>query len=591
MYGGVREYTPAYGLNKSANDYQNRDLRSSVSGLENRIMTLTAENEKLTLDLRDRYNDLQTWANRYDALEKNSQVVIEEYAAKLERQKQLELEDYITKGNSRISQDLQSLENQMKSLQGRIMDYENKIRLLNDENSRLQQITIERTAEADQWKVKYANLEKSVQSQMEDLRLSVELRTREGVDSVTREYSSRYLDEKRNYEIQLKSIRQAVVDLENKLRLTATDADRYNSLIGDKNNEINALKEKFINFERYKAQESQDLIEKLEDEKKEAVEREVRALSLKFGEERNRYETRIREISQVITELESQMNYLSSELERLQRTVEEKTRENDILKQEYMKLEQIKHLEYKALDQQFETLRKNALREADMDVKYQAERTALDGELMRLEHKVNELSAQKTALEEEHERLTSSYFELQREADSLRLNGRRNDNREEFELLKKENEKLRSLSLEANELRVRFDVEKQNYENQLAQLKQIVQANKNEIEKLYGLVDLRRQENEHGSKQLSDAREEISRLENACKDIEGRYMVLNNKYEQIGKEAQTLQKSRDLFRSQIERNNLEIAQKNRELLERIKEVDVLRGRYEDSINNIRAVSS
>ena len=45
-------------------------------------------------------------------------------------------------------------------------------------------------------------------------------------------------------------------------------------------------------------------------------------------------------------------------------------------------------------------------------------------------------------------------------------------------------------------------------------------------------------------------------------------------------------KTRDLYKAQWERNNLDITMKNKELIEKIHEVDNLRRRYEDALGRL-----
>ena len=54
-----------------------------------------------------------------------------------------------------------------------------------------------------------------------------------------------------------------------------------------------------------------------------------------------------------------------------------------------------------------------------------------------------------------------------------------------------------SLFKESNAAKVRFEVEKKAYENEIAQLQQGINSKKIEIAKLYDLIDTRRAENEN----------------------------------------------------------------------------------------------
>jgi hypothetical protein len=51
------------------------------------------------------------------------------------------------------------------------------------------------------------------------------------------------------------------------------------------------------------------------------------------------------------------------------------------------------------------------------------------------------------------------------------------------------------------------------------------------------------------------------------------------------------QRSRDLYKNQLEKNNADIAQKNRELLQKIQEVDALKQKYEEAIASVDPITT
>jgi len=285
------------------------------------------------------------------------------------------------------------------------------------------------------------------------------------------------------------------------------------------------------------------------------------------------------------------MTYLSVELDRVQSQLEEKTQEAENLKRELQRVEETKVREIQAMQQNYENLRRNALQVSDQDVRYQAEKAALETEIMQHRQKIGEYELQIRELIQDNQKSKDSNYELQKEVDALRAQTNdltaahpKFDNVDE---LKRENEKLRILSLEAHEVKLKFDVDKQNYENQVVQLRKMVQVGKAEVENLYNLVNARRQENDHLIKQLNDARNQVVKMETIYKELENKHMILEKKNDHNLREGQSLAKARDSLKYQVEKGNLELAQKNRELVERIREVDALKAKYEDAIYSIK----
>ena len=587
MISSFRNSRTSYSVDKPINSIYQSPISTSQMGLENHVAQLSAENERLSVDLKSRTDQIESMRSRFETLERNSNAALQEYADRLEHQKRMEVDEVINKSKTYLNTEIASLENQNKLLQTRNVENERKIYSLNDEVQRLTQIVREKTNEVEQWKLKYTHLESDAKLHSENLRSSIGAKSRDDLSSITREFNSKLQDERRNYEMQMKTVKQVLGDLESKLKLASSDAERFNLALAEKDNEIINLRNKFAQYEKTATEEINNLINKFEREKREFIDREITSQSLKFADERLRHEDQMKEISQHIIDVENKMKYLSIEIERLHALLQEKTRESDMLRQEYKRMEDAKNSEILNLQQNFENLRRSALKEVDIDTKYQAEKSALAAEILQYRQKVQELEANVQDLMQENEKLNGTYSFHEKEIENLRAQNRNKVNLGELEALKRENESLRLIVSEADELRSRFEVERQKKENQITQLAQYAQVNKLEIEKLYGLVDIRRQENENLNRQLNETRNEIEKFEFQNKELEGRCVVLNNKYEQMLKEAQNMQKSRDSFKSQLEKGNIEIAQKNRELLEKIKEVDTLKMKYEETISNLR----
>ena len=51
------------------------------------------------------------------------------------------------------------------------------------------------------------------------------------------------------------------------------------------------------------------------------------------------------------------------------------------------------------------------------------------------------------------------------------------------------------------------------------------------------------------------------------------------------------QRSRDIYKSQLEENHVDITKKNKELIEKIQEVDALKYKYQDALANVNPMST
>jgi len=51
------------------------------------------------------------------------------------------------------------------------------------------------------------------------------------------------------------------------------------------------------------------------------------------------------------------------------------------------------------------------------------------------------------------------------------------------------------------------------------------------------------------------------------------------------------QNARDLYRSQLEKNEIELSAKNKELIEKIYQIDLLKVKYEEAIANVDPITT
>ena len=144
---------------------------------------------------------------------------------------------------------------------------------------------------------------------------------------------------------------------------------------------------------------------------------------------------------------------------------------------------------------------------SDYEIRFQAERSSYETQIMQMKHKIAELEATNVDYNKEIERLNGLYTETKKQAEAFknRYGSLDQSSVGEIDILRRENEHLKKtiwvvffcevyikVKQEKDEAAVKFEVEKTNYENQIAQLKQIIEANKGEMVKLYALMNTRK---------------------------------------------------------------------------------------------------
>jgi len=290
--------------------------------------------------------------------------------------------------------------------------------------------------------------------------------------------------------------------------------------------------------------------------------------------------------------LEQRNQFLSTELDRVTRLLDERTKEVEHWKSQLAEFEHEKQIEIEEVRIQFEGLRRSQVGISDHGIRFAAERSAFETQIMQLRQKLSEFELKITDLTKENQRLNHLYSDKQREflMISQQYSTERGGNSNELDQARQELEFYRNNNSDSKELRLKFEMEKSSYETTITQLKQALEANKLEISKVLELCSSRKGEADSLQRQLNESRNENSKISKEMKYIETDFMTKGSKYEQLYSEAEELARSRDMYKSQLERNNMEITMRNKELIEKIQEVDALKMKYEEALANVEPMT-
>jgi len=178
---------------------------------------------------------------------------------------------------------------------------------------------------------------------------------------LAKELHERFMGEVRNYEAQIRDLRQKIIEYESNMTILTNEVQRLSMVISDKKNEIEVLNGKISTLERIKEQEKQELRQKFELEQRVIIEREITEVVERFAKERAELEVKNREMRQKIIDYENKFTYFSVEIERLNALYEEKLKEAESWKQRYLTLEQSKFSELEEVRIQIESLKRNSM--------------------------------------------------------------------------------------------------------------------------------------------------------------------------------------------------------------------------------------
>jgi len=589
----MKDLTDRFSLERNALENQIRQLKIRIAELEGQLHEAEETNERIAAELRDRHGENEGLRSRFMELERNADNNMRDLQEKMEKQKLAEVDEVMRKATASSQIERMALESQNLGLQQKLQEYENKFALLSAEIKRLTDLNMDRNNELEEMKIQYGSLEKNAQIRMEQMRVQLEIQHRNEKETIISDLSNRFAQEKQDYENQLRGFRQQIIEYENKVILLTNEIERLNAALKDKAQEIELWKGKLATLERVKSQELEEARQRAEIDKKIAIDQKINELTNKFKVEKAQLEAKVKELRGRNIELENKMTFFKVEIERLNTLYDDRTREVDTWKDKYAQLENSRFIEIEEVRTQFETLKRSSLQMSDYEIRFQAERSSYETQIMQMKHKIAELEATVFDYNKEIERLNGLYTETKKQAEAFRNRYGSLDQSSvgELDLLRKENENLKKSIWEKDETNVRFEVEKTNYENQITQLKQIIEANKSEMNKLYNLINTRKGESDNSTRQLNIAREDSAKYSRLHKELEAEYKMLLSQHDQLKKEAQNLQRSRDIYKSQLEEQHIDITKKNKELIEKIQEVDALKAKYQEALANVNPITT
>jgi len=386
-------------------------------------------------------------------------------------------------------------------------------------------------------------------------------------------------------------LRNRLSEVEGQLSRTILENEKLRQQCEILGHENEGWKQRYNSLEKQRTTDLENLRQGMELERKATLDRELKNQEIKLSMEKNAAESKVKEYRQKIVELEQKNQFFTVELERLTKLLDERMRELESWKARFAELEHNKSIEVEEVRIQFDSMRRSQIGINDHSVRFAAERSAFETQIMQLRQKLCEFELRITDLTKENQRFNQLYAEKQKEVEMItqRSSSDKGGYSYEVEELRRELDNYRRNS-DTKEIKVKYEMERSAMENQLIQLRQVTEANKVEMQKLLDLSNSRKAENDVLARQLSDARNEINRLVKDFKAMEAEFMTKNSKFEGLFREAEELARSRDMYKSQLENNNNEITKKNKELIEKIRELDGLKNKYEEALANMEPLS-
>lgn len=293
------------------------------------------------------------------------------------------------------------------------------------------------------------------------------------------------------------------------------------------------------------------------------------------------------QLQQSSSRIEARLSLVLREKEQLELLLQEKTKEAQSWVSRYHSLQEDLNKRYDELCIRFEEY-KRANSSFDIEAKFKAERMAYETQIMQLKQRITELDEINKVLSADSKKLAKSNADKFRELDQLRAEYSRLEaeySRDTHESRTQLDQFKRS-SLDVQEITTRHSSEVSLLQGQVRQLEQTNANLKEELKKVYDLLERRKLDDSKNVRTIEELRLQIASQGSQEEDAGSSEYIA-----ELEERLNATEEDRKRLEEMYQKNALELASKNDELIQKIRELDGLKLRYEASLHDLGNVSS
>lgn len=263
---------------------------------------------------------------------------------------------------------------------------------------------------------------------------------------------------------------------------------------------------------------------------------------------------------------------LTKQAEEFQRRVQGLSNENSELRRKISE----KETEIRSRMKQVEEMKK-----IDWEFKYKAEISALEAQCLKFRQRAEELEANNKILVSENELLSRSTREKQRELENLKRKmvgfEASVDKREVLAI----EELCASYESRMLEIRTKLEAEIDHYKAEVNRISEDLSFKERELMNVYDLLEKRKREEERRSHEMMSGSIHHS-PESGDKQKRGLY----ERIEELEQRLEESEREKEHLRTVFQRNSLELNARNKELVEKLRELDGLKVKFDESLNDL-----
>jgi len=491
------------------------------------------------------------------------------------------VESELKSASSRFDHERALLETEASTNRERIASLENQIDFFNNEVERLNAIQARKIGEVTELQRKLGNQEIQARLALEDQRTEMELEKKFALEEITRELEKIHSE-------RLDEIRECQSALEEKVLKLIEENNKLSGLTDDQQKEIEAHTLKIRVMEDVHKQQVDEV------EKRSALihrvnaDKEMSSVSLRHKEERFELEGKIAQQGFDTDRLKNEVELQNDELNHLRQVLRDRELEIQQEKRKYVELELQRTRDINEVREQFESYRRANVDANTLQIRAEAEKTSLNSQLTQYKEKNSELEKRLLLFVTENEKMREIYNEKASELEMMKLRFKDLEERSYNDRsdLENEIEVLKRTSLDNKEVGLRFSSEKVQYENQIRQLKTVNENGKQELEKLYELMNQRKKDHDHYVKQNEDLKKEVEKLNRILRESDHDQSFKKDRFDGMERTISDLERDKNLYKSQAERLNTQLQLTYDQLQDKMKELDVSKQKYDESVKTL-----
>ncbi|CAD8187360.1 unnamed protein product [Paramecium octaurelia] len=545
----LKQQVDYYANELNRNQYSLSQVNQDKLELQKELEKINRDYQALVVVSQQKDNEIKDLQDQMQQMEEEHEIELNELQKQGEYLRSSEFDEQIRDLAVKFNNDKQVLEMQVRQLQQQKQEVELQHSLLQQKNQELQ-YTVEDQLEIQKQKLSTSEKERvNLLQEIKDYQLELHMISNER-----------------------QQMREDFIKERMKIVIYASEIDRLWSVIQDQTDQIKQIEEQ----EELSNEQIQQLTSTMQ---------QYHNTICQLEQERNNHQ---RENSLKEQSLENKVIMMTNELDRTKNQLYEeqsKGYEQEIKQKSLLQEIEELYQQIEQYQQEITIMQKNGLEVGDLETKFQAEKMSWETQKYQLTNQISDYEQRILLLSQEIKRLTTIGDERLHEIEELRFKFRDASLAENYEQLKTEYDVLEQQVMELEQNNLKLKSHTQTLEKQIQLLELSLQDKSKEVEDIYNLMNKQRRQSESTNKEAENNRKTQQQLQQVVSNLEQQNQYLKEQLQTLTIENQSLLSQLQYMQNSLHERDQMIQKMSNELTEKIKEIDSLKVKYEQKMNN------